>query len=53
MSPLVEKGNNFRISPTDVYGIRANKITVTWSQNLGSHTQEYIVCKYTANSGST
>ncbi|KAI4687488.1 uncharacterized protein J4E88_003077 [Alternaria novae-zelandiae] len=47
---LVNKGFTLHVPAESLGGEKSKKITVSWSQWLGSRSQEYYVCNYTITS---
>ncbi|KAI4912509.1 hypothetical protein J4E90_005913 [Alternaria incomplexa] len=51
MRSLVKKGNTIHVPAHFLGGEKSEKITLNWSQWLGSHSEDYYVCNYTVKSG--
>jgi len=49
----VNKGNTILVPAESLGGEERKKITVSWSQWLGTRSQEYYVCNYTVASSRT
>jgi len=47
---LVNKGFTLHVPAESLGGEKSKKITVSWSQWLGTRSQEYYVCNYTITS---